>query len=102
MKAPIIFSSWISQILYKRAPDGSSYLAVFLKRQDRNDSPTALLYGPNVSSYLPGLLSAGLGGKSVGRAFNKLVKGKVASGELGGYQRVEGREKVRELKRMMS
>jgi hypothetical protein len=101
-------SSWIDSTLYKSFPDGSSYLAIFLKPGHgsqvlneggvlaRQDVPTALLYGPKVPSYFPGLVAAGTGRRSVGLAFNRLVKGKYT------YQRVEGKEKVEQLKEMMS
>lgn len=88
-------SSWIQSILYKRTPDGCTYIAAFLKLQDRKDTPVALLYGgpqSPVPYYLPGLLSAH---KSPGRAYNLLLKGKYE------YQRVEGKSKVAELRRMM-
>lgn len=87
-------SSWVSSILYKRTPDGQTYIAVFLKTEPE-DEPVALLYGgpeSPIPSYLPGLLHAH---KSPGRAYNLLLKGKY------NYQRVEGQEKVRELKEMM-
>lgn len=125
-------SSWIESIRYKKLPDGSSYVAIFLKDQEKNcpscggrgyvpsddpfckfgsrpcrdcwrtgkvESHEALLYGgPEfpIPSWLPGLVQAGTGGKSIGHAYHKLVKGKYPS------QRVEGREKVQELRRMMS
>lgn len=93
---PRLNSSWIDSIRYRALEDGSSYLAVFLKREDARDAPTALLYGPQVPAWLPGLLAAGTGKRSPGLAFNRLVKGKFP------YQKVVGREKVRELKEMMS
>lgn len=86
-------SSWIESIRYKKLPDGSSYVAIFLKRDE------ALLYGgPDspIPSWLPGLVQAGTGGRSVGHAYHKLVKGKFPS------QRIEGAEKVQELRRIMS
>lgn len=86
-------SSWIDSIRYKKLPDGSSYVAIFLKRDE------ALLYGgpeSPIPSWLPGLVQAGTGGKSVGHAYHKLVKGKYTS------QRVEGKEAVQELRRMLS
>lgn len=82
-------SSWISSILYKRIGE-ETYVAVMLKNE-----PVALLYGGKdtpVPSYLPGLLQAS---PSVGKAYHKLLKGKY------NYQRVEGVDKVRELKEMM-
>jgi hypothetical protein len=105
-------SSWIEFTKYKRLPDGSSYLAVFLKDQPETvqdwnsmahpagrSEPVAFLYGGPTSpvpSWLPGLLQAGTGRRSVGLAFNRLLKGKYT------YQRVEGREQVEQLKEMMS
>lgn len=83
-------SSWISSIAYKRIGE-ESYVAVFLKNRSE-----AMLYGPNLPSWLPGLVQAGTGGKSVGHAYHKLLRGKFP------YQKVEGQEKVRELKEMMS
>lgn len=103
-------SSWIDSTLYKRLPDGSSYLAIFLRPGhgaqvlneggilSRQDVPTALLYGGPTSpipSWLRGLVQAGTGRRSVGLAFNRLVKGKYE------YQRVEGKEQVEKLKEMM-
>lgn len=121
-------SSWIDSTLYKSFPDGSSYLAVFLKDHEKacgscggrgyvpadpssrlrdracqdcqregtvQAPPTALLYGPKVPSYLPGLVAAGTGRRSVGLAFNRLVKSKYT------YQRVEGKEQVKKLKEML-
>jgi hypothetical protein len=88
MRQPINSSSWISEVLYKRCPDDSTYLAIFLK------SGQALLYS-GVPSHLPGLIQAGEGGKSVGSAYNSLVKGKYP------YQRVEDDKAVKELRKMM-
>lgn len=88
MKDPINSSTWISEILYKSTPD-SNYLAIFLSNES-----VALLYR-GVSSKIPGLLQAGLGGRSVGSAYNKLVKGKYK------YSRIEGQEKVNKLRKMM-
>lgn len=100
-------SSWIESTKYKRLPDGSSYLAIFLRPGhgtqvlneggilSRQDVPTALLYGPKVPSWVPGLVAAGTGRRSVGLAYNRLVKDKYD------YQRVEGEDKVRELKEIM-
>jgi hypothetical protein len=100
-------SSWIDSILYKKTPAGDSYLAVFLKPTAQIQSqapfeasqvePVALLYQvPASKSWLPGLLKAGTGRRSVGLAYNRLLKGKFE------YQRVEGRDKVEQLKEMMS
>ena len=85
-------SSWISKISYK-----SGYLAIFLA--DRPDE--ALLY-VNVPEWMPGLIQAGEGGRSVGSAFNSLLKKKETLEKYGiQYQRIEGRDKVWELRRMM-
>lgn len=95
-------SSWIASIAYLRTPDKARYLALFLKEKDGQEGKTALLYGPHVPSWLPGLLCAGLGGRSIGRAYNKLMKGGRAQ-EMGlAYQRIEGREKVQALREMMT
>lgn len=95
-------SSWIASIAYRRTPDKARYLAIFLKGKDGQEEETALLYGPTVKPWLPGLLKAGLGGRSIGRAFNRLMKGGKAQ-EMGlAYQRIEGREKVQALRRMMA
>src|SRR5688572_32389868 len=112
-------SSWISSILYKRLPDGSSYLAVFqekciecqetgkeenfltgwkctkCKGTGKRKEPSALLYGGPVNpipSWLPGLISAGTGKRSPGLAYNRLLKGKYP------YQRIEGSQAVSELR----
>lgn len=97
-------SSWISSILYKRCPDGHTYIAVFT----RDKEPTAMLYGgPEnpIPSYLPGLLSAGTPKKnederghyhSVGRAYHRLLKNKYQC------QVITGREKVNELRKLMN
>lgn len=95
-------SSWISSIRYRRTPDGTTYVAVFLR------SGSALLYGgadSPIPSYLPGLLCAGTPRKgeedaavyhSVGRAYNRLLKGKYQ------YQLIEDAKQVNELKEIMS
>lgn len=89
-------SSWISTILYR---DG--FLAMFPLNRDGESTDYALLYGgptKPVPPWIPGLLNAGTGKRpcSPGLAYNKLVKGKFP------YQRVEGEDRVRELKEMMS
>lgn len=96
MTRPINSSSWILEVLYKRIParpevgvKESRYLAIFTKGGE------ALLYGPDIPSHLAGLVQAGLGGRSVGRAYHKLVKGKYQ------YQKVEDKEKVKQLRQMM-
>jgi hypothetical protein len=101
-------SSWIDSILYKRTNSGS-YLAVFLKSTTQVQSqapfeasqvePVAFLYGgPSspIPPWMAGLIAAGTGRRSVGLAYNRLLKGKFE------YQRVEGRDKVQQLKEMMS
>lgn len=87
-------SSWIGSILYKSCPDGSQYVAFILKREP-GEEPLAYLYGPQVPEWIPGLVTAGTGKRSPGRAYHRLVKGKYPC------QKVEGKEKVRELKEMM-
>lgn len=103
-------SSWISSIAYRPLPDGTAYLAVFLKTDDEmsaddwanpntpphhNGKPVALLYGPDIPYWLPGLLSAGTGKRSIGLAYNRLLKGKHS------YQRIEGAERVAQLKAVL-
>lgn len=95
MKLPINSSSWISEVLYRSTPDSKEgFLAIFTVTKP-GDEPCALLYGPNVPCNIPGLLQAGLGGVSVGRAYNKLVKGKFE------YTRVKGSKEVAELRQML-
>lgn len=82
-------SSWIRSYDYRRCPDGHTYFVLYLR------DGAALLYA-DTPSWLPGLLSAYLIlGRSIGRAYNRLIKGK---GYV--YQRVEG-EQVRELRRLL-
>lgn len=81
-------SSWIKSIQYKNV-NGTGYLAVFTDRGD------ALLHG-NVPSYLAGLVQAGKGGRSVGSAYNSLVRSKGYP-----YQHVTDEVAVKELKEMM-
>lgn len=81
-------SSWIKSIYYKNI-GGTGYLAVFTSRGD------ALLHS-GIPSYLPGLVQAGKGGRSVGSAYNKLVRSKGYP-----YQHVTDPQAVRELKEMM-
>jgi len=96
MTTPTPTSAWISSIAYRMG-----YLALFLRCEDIHDPPVALLYGPSledirpIPSWLPGLLAAGTGKRSIGRAYNTLVKGRYA------YQRVEGWKQVADLRRMM-
>lgn len=92
---PLDLSSWIEDVRYKRFPDGRSYLGIFLRPEPGSSERVALLYGPKVPAWLPGLLQAGAGRRSVGRAYNKLIKGKFP------FQRVTGREAVA-LKEMLS
>lgn len=89
-------SSWISDVLYTRTPDGQTFLALVLAPRGSQGVPSALLYS-GVPSYLPGLLQAGLGGRSIGRAYHRLLRGK-------GYpeQTVVGEKEVGELKNMIS
>lgn len=92
-------SSWIASIAYHRTDEHGGILIVFLK------SGEALLHGPNVPAHIPGLLTAGRvgdaatgrlvdGRESVGRAYNRLVKGRYQA------QRVS-REEAAELRRML-
>lgn len=86
-------SSWISSVVYKKVGD-ESYIAIFLR-----DRPEALLYGgpeSPVPSWLPGLVQAGTGGKSIGHAYHKLLRGKFPC------QTIKGEKEVKELKEMMS
>lgn len=93
---------------YKSLPDGSSYLALFLKPKERVngcvDEPSALLYGgpeTPLPSWVPGLVAAGRAGEgtserpSPGKVFHRLVREKYRG------QVVRGKEKVRQLKEMM-
>lgn len=94
---PLDRSSWIAEVLYRACPDGRTYMAIF-KHTSPGEEPEALLYGPDIPSYLPGLVQAGVikdGRHSVGRAYNKHVKGKYP------YQSVKGAEKVKKLRAMM-
>lgn len=87
-----ISSSWISKVSYK-----NRFLAVFLK-----DQPDEALLYANVPEWMPGLIQAGEGGRSVGSAFNSLLKKKETLEKYGiQYQRIEGKDKVWELRRMM-
>lgn len=100
-------SSWISEALYKAAPDGSSYLVFILKPsacpvdEHNYPIPTALLYGgpeTPLPSWVPGLVAGGVtkeGKVSPGRAYHLLVKGKYTG------QTVRGEDNVRTLKEMM-
>lgn len=93
---PLEHSSWIAEILYLACQDGSSYMAIF-KHTTPGEEPGALLYGPGIPSWLPGLVQAGVikdGRHSVGRAYNKHVKGQYPS------LTVKGKEKVEELRRL--
>lgn len=93
---PLEHSSWISEVLYLACPDGRSYMAIF-KHTTPGDTPEAMFYGPNVPFWLPGLLQAGVtkdGKHSVGKAYNKHVKGKYQ------YTCVKGSKEVAELRRM--
>lgn len=93
---PIDLSSWIEDIRYRRFPDGRAYLGIFLRPEiGEGAEPVALLYGPEIPSWLPGLIQAGAGKRSVGRAYHRLVKGRFP------FQRVTGAEAVA-LKEMLS
>lgn len=93
---------------YKSLPDGSAYLALFLKSKARangcQDEPRALLYGgpeTPLPSWVPGLVAAGRVGvgaserPSPGKVFHRLVREKYQG------QVVNGRENVERLKEMM-
>lgn len=88
-------SSWISSIGYQRG-----YLAVFTKKEGGKE-PWAWLFA-GVPSTLPGLITAGRvtakedGTLSVGAAVHRLARSKEYV-----RQKIEGEEKVRELKRIM-
>jgi hypothetical protein len=95
---PLDISSWIESILYKRTPDGRAYLGIFLRSEPGTKPPAvpiALLYGPDIPSWLPGLVQAGAGHRSVGLAYNRLVKGRFP------YQKVTGQDAIA-LKEMLS
>lgn len=94
---PLDLSSWIEEVRYRRCPDGRAYLGIFLRSEPGTKSlavPVALLYGPEIPSWLPGLVQAGAGKWSVGLAYNRLIKGKFP------YQRVTGQDVVA-LKEML-
>ena len=88
-------SSWIDSVGYQRG-----YLAVFTKKEEGRE-PWAWLF-EGVPPTLPGLITAGRvtakedGELSVGAAVHRLAKSKEYQ-----RQKVEGEEKVRELKRIM-
>lgn len=101
-------SSWISSLAYKSLPDGSSYLALFLKPRTRangvQDEPQALLYGGPTTplpSWVPGLIVAGNAKTSKGETgspgavYHRLVKEKYQG------QVIKGKDKIRDLKEMM-
>lgn len=108
MTTPLPSSSWLASMAYKRTPDGTSYLAFFLKPYCRLNGiwsePTALLYGGPITplpSWVPGLVAAGrvktAEGKigSPGAVFHRLVREKYQG------QIVKGEDKVKELREMM-
>lgn len=93
---------------YKRLPDGSNYLALFLRVRKRANGvqtePEAFLYGGPVTplpSWVPGLVAAGRAGErsserpSPGKVYHRLVK------ENYQGQVVKGKREVKELKEMM-
>lgn len=105
-----IRSSWIASVSYRRV-DGVGFLAIFTREerdgQGRAIKPAyALLYGlserapQGVPPWVAGLVQAGIGGVSVGRAYGKVVKRHQAKHGWG-YERVEGEERFSELKEMM-
>lgn len=101
-------STWIASMAYKSLPDGSSYLALFLKPYKKvngiEEEPTALLYGgpkTPLPSWVPGLVAAGRVRTkdglidSPGAAYHQLVREKYQG------QTVRGEEQVKKLKEMM-
>lgn len=79
-----------------------SYLVFFLKPVVKvngiEEEPKALIYGPDLPSWVPGLIAAGrAGGKvgSPGRVYHRLVKGKFQG------QTIKGKESVQQLREMM-
>lgn len=108
MTTPLPSSSWISSMAYKSLPDGSAYLALFLKPYKKvngiEEEPKALLYGgpkTPLPSWVPGLVAAGRvtskEGKvpSPGAVYHRLIK------EQYQGQVVRGERQVRQLKEMM-
>lgn len=98
-KSPVSVSSWISEILYAVTLDGKHFLAIFA--HDKTGAPAhAMLYSDShtvkLASWVPGLLAAGMGGESVGRAYNRLVKGRGYA-----YTKVEAGSQVSELRSLM-
>lgn len=94
MKLP---SSWIASIRYLSTPDGAHYLIIFAK------SGEALLWKgtpSSIPSYLPGLIQAGTGGRSVGHALHVLRK-QAGVLEGCGYQRITDKKEVQQLKEMV-
>lgn len=77
-------SSWISSIYYH-----SGYLVLFLRSDD-----AAMVYS-GVPPWVPGLLAAGTGRRSIGLAYNRLVKGKYT------YQRIDKLSRIRELQQLI-
>lgn len=94
-------SSWIDSIAYRPTPvlgPGRGYVAFFLRPVQRSNGVTderAILYGPELPSWIVGLVTAGCGGVSVGRAYHALVKGKYQS------QTITDEAKIKELKQLM-
>lgn len=82
-----------------------SYLVFFLKPVVKingvKEEPKALLYGPNLPSWVPGLIAAGRVKTSEGEinspgaAYHRLVKGKYQG------QTITGKDKVKQLREMM-
>lgn len=81
-------SSWISEIGYRRAPDNTTWLAVF------TFAGPAILYR-DVPATLPGLIAAGRvktkdGERlSHGAAYNRLVKGRYVGQTVSDPKEVE-------------
>lgn len=104
-RAPLT-SSWILDVLYKPTIDGKVYLAIFTHDGDGRLDKALLYRGTKESlpSYLPGLICAGCGGRSVGEAYNKVFKLKRAKGvefQDVDFQEIKGEFEVRKLREMM-
>lgn len=91
---------------YKSTPDGKGWLVFYLKPYKKingiKEEEKAFLYGPDLPSWVPGLIAAGrvktAEGEinSPGAAYHRLVKGKYQG------QTVKGKENVEQLREMMS
>lgn len=63
--APLLPSSWIKDICYR-----NGFIAIF------DHDGTALLCGTEIPLWAFNLVKAGMGGRSMGKAFNRIVKGR--------------------------